>query len=163
MPSVYKCGTEGEVALAAAGTLKTILGVSLNGNSGMFGMELKEFWIDFDGVDAANKPVKILIVRCTFATNPPGTNSTAVTVVQSRGRHASSGFAAGKSWTAEPTAITAEEDFSLDPNKGIFRYAWPLGEEPDSALGEGFAIRALVESGDTVTANIRAGLRFTRT
>jgi hypothetical protein len=157
----YKAHTEGEVALAAAGTTKTILGVAGNAN---FGVVLKEVWLDFDGVTSTNNPVKLAIARCTFATNAPGTSSTTVTVKQSFGRSAATGFAAGKNWTAEPTVIetVAEEEFALDPNKGLFRYPWPLGDEPDSALGEGWALRALIESGDTVSAAMRAGMRFIR-
>jgi hypothetical protein len=160
--SMYKAHTEGEVALAAAGTVKTILGIAGNAN---FGVVLKEIWMDFDGVTSSNNTVKLLIARCTFATNAPGTNSTLVTVKQSNGRQAATGFAAGKSWTSEPTVIetVAEEEFSLDPNKGLYRYPWPLGDEPDSALGEGWVLRALVETGDTVAAAIRAGMRVIRT
>jgi hypothetical protein len=160
--SMYKAHTEGEVALAAAGTVKSILGVAGNAN---FAVVLKELWVDFDGVTSSNNTVKLLIARCTFATNAPGTNSTIVTVKQSNGRHAGTGFAAGKSWTSEPTVIetVAEEEFSLDPNKGLFRYPWPLGDEPDSALGEGWLLRALIETGDTVAAAIRGGMRFCRT
>lgn len=162
MSSGYKAHTEGEVTLAAAGTVKSILGVAGNAN---FGVVLKEIWFDFDGVVSSNNPVKLAIARCTFATNAPGTNSTTVTVKQSYGRHAGTGFAAGKAWSAEPTVIetVAEEEFSLDPNKGLFRYPWPLGDEPDSALGEGWVFRALIETGDTAAAAIRAGFRFCRT
>jgi len=162
MKSGYKAHTEGEVALAAAGTTLNVLGVAGNAN---FGVVLKEVWLDFDGTDATNRPVKLFLARCTFATNAPGTASTSVTVKQSYGRHAGTGFTAAKNWTTAPTVIetVAEEEFSLDPNKGMFRYPWPLGEEPDSALGEGWLLRALVESGDTVSASIRAGMRFTRT
>jgi hypothetical protein len=160
--SGYKAHTEGEVALAAAGTTKSILGIAGNAN---FGIVLKELWFDFDGVTSTNNPVKLAIARCTFATNAPGTNSTSVTVKQSYGRQAGTGFAAGKNWTAEPTVIetVAEEEFALDPNKGLFRYPWPLSDEPDSALGEGWVLRALVETGDTVAAAIRAGMRVQRT
>jgi hypothetical protein len=160
--SMFKAHTEGEVGLAGAGTVKSILGVAGNAN---FGVVLKELWVDFDGLTSSNNTVKLAIARCTFATNAPGTNSTTVTVKQSNGRHAATGFAAGKSWTAEPTVIetVAEEEFSLDPNKGLFRYPWPLGDEPDSALGEGWLLRALIETSDTVSAAARAGMRFCRT
>jgi len=160
--SIYKAHTEGEVGLAAAGTVKTILGVAGNAN---FGIILKEVWADFDGVTSTNNTVKLSLARCTFATNPPGTASTTVTVKQSNGRHASTGFTAGKSWTTEPTVIetVAEEEWSLDPNKGLYRYPWPLSDEPDSALGEGWILRALIETGDTVSAAIRAGMRVART
>lgn len=162
MSSGYKAHTEGEVALAAAGTTKSILGIAGNAN---FGVVLKEIWLDFDGVTSSNNTVKLAVARCTFATNAPGTNSTTVTVKQSYGRHANTGFSAGKAWTAEPTVIetVAEEEFALDPNKGLFRYPWPLGDEPDSALGEGWVLRALIETGDTVAATIRAGMRVQRT
>lgn len=162
MKSGYKCHTEGEVALAAAGTVLSVLGVAGNAN---FGVVLKEVWLDFDGVTSGQRPVRLSLARCTFATNAPGTNSTTVTVKQSYGRHIATGFAAGKTWTAAPTVIetVAEEQFALDPNLGMFRYPWPLGEEPDTALGEGWLLQALVETGDTVSASIRAGLRFART
>ncbi len=162
MKSGYKVHTEGEVALAAAGTVLNVLGVAGNAN---FGVVLKEVWVDLDGVEASDKPVRISVARCTFATNAPGTNSTSVTVKQCYGRHANTGFAAAKNWTAAPTVIetVADEEFSLDPNKGMFRYPWPLGEESDSALGEGWLVRALVETGDSTSAVIRAGLRVCRT
>jgi hypothetical protein len=162
MSSMYKAHTEGEVALAAAGTIKTVFGVNGNAN---FGIVLKELWLDFDGITSSNNPVKLAIARCTFATNAPGTNSTTVTVKQSNGRHAATGLTAGKNWTSAPTTIEtiAEEEFSLDPNKGLYRYPWPLGDEPDSALGEGWILQALIETGDTVSASIRAGMRFCRT
>jgi hypothetical protein len=160
--NMYKIHTEGEVALAAAGTTKTIIGIAGNAN---FAILLKELWFDFDGVTSTNNTVKMAIARCTFATNPPGTNSTTLTVKQARGRVAGTGFAGGKNWTVEPTVIetVADEEFSFDPNKGAFRYPWPLGDESDTALGEGWTLRALVESGDTVSAAIRAGMRFVRT
>ncbi len=125
MKSGYKVHTEGEVALAAAGTVKSILGVSANAN---FGICLKEIWLDFDGITASDKTVKIFIARCTFATNAPGTASTAVTAKQSWGRHPSTGFLGGKNWTTEPTVIetVAEEEFGVDPNKGMFRYPLSL-------------------------------------
>lgn len=160
--SGYKVHTEGEVSLAAAGTTKSILGITANAN---FAVILDEIWLDFDSTTASDKPVKLSLARCTFATNVPGTNSTTVTVKQSYGRHAATGFTGGKAWTAEPTVIetVAEEEFSLDPNKGLYRYPWPLGTEPDSALGEGWVLRALIETGDTVTASMRAGMRVRRT
>lgn len=160
--SGYSITTEGEVALAAAGTVKTVLGVDANAN---FGIDLQGFWVDFDGITSSDKPVKIQIAVVTFATNPPGTASTSVTVKQAYGRLASTGFAAAKNWTTEPTVIESQayDEFSLDANKGLFRYDWPEGKTPDCALDSGFILRALIESGDTVTAAIRAGMRFERT
>ena len=160
--SGYSVTTEGEVTLAAAGTAKTILGVDANSN---FGINLLGWWVDFDGVTSSNPPVKLQLLVCTFATNAPGTNSTSVTVKQNYGRLANTGFAAARNWTAEPTVIESQayDEFALDPVKGLYRYDWPLGQEPDCALDSGFIIRALVETGDSVTAAIRAGMRFERT
>lgn len=160
--SGYSIVTEGEVTLAGAGTAKTILGVDSPSN---FGIDMKAWWVDLDSITASDRPVRIQLLVCTFATNPPGTASTTVTIKQNYGRLGNTGFAAAKNWTAEPTTIeaTAFDEFAIDANKGIYRYDWPLAESPDAALDSGFIIRALVETGDTVTANIRAGMRFERT
>lgn len=157
--SGYTITSEGEVALAAAGTIKTILGI----NAGTeFGVDLHGFWVDFDGVSATDKPVKVILGQTTFATNAPGTSSTTVTVRQKYGRLAGTGFAGAKNWTAEPTVITSFDEFALDVNKGLFRYDWPLGETPDFSLGDGFTIQALIETSDTAVGAIRAGMRFER-
>jgi len=159
--SGYSITTEGEVTLNAAATVKTVLGVKGDSSTPV---NLKSMWVDFDGVSSTDKPVKVSLLVVTFATNAPGTNSTSVTVKQAYGRNAGTGIIAARNWTAEPTTVEPQsyDEFSLDPNKGLYRYDWPLGEEPDCALGSGFIIRALIESGDTVTAAIRAGMRFER-
>jgi hypothetical protein len=54
--------------------------------------------------------------------------------------------------------LTVIDGFAIDPNKGLFRYDWPLGETPDSALAEGFVLRITA----TNNVNIRAGMRFER-
>jgi hypothetical protein len=161
MKSGYKVHTEAEVTLAAAGTNLHLLGVSANAN---FGIALKEIWVDFDSVTSSDKPVIVRVSRCTFATNAPATNSTSVTVKQSWGRHANTGFAAARNWTAAPTVIETvpEERFRVDANKGMYRYPWPLGEEPDSALGEGWLLSVEVAAGDTASGAVEAGMRFTR-
>lgn len=160
--SGYACTTEGEVSLAAAGTVKTVLGVKADAD---FGVDLKGWWVDFDSVTASDKPAKIQLLVVTFATNAPGTASTSVTVKQLYGRLAATGFTAAKNWTTEPTTVESQayDEFSLDTTKGLYRYDWPLGETPDAALGSGFIVRVLVESGDTSSGACRAGLRFERT
>lgn len=159
--SVYTITTEGEVALNAAGTVKTVLGCKGDASTPIL---LKEWWLDFDGVVASDKPVKCSLLVCTFATNAPGTSSTSVTVKQTSGRNAGTGITAAKAWSAEPTVVESQsyDEFALDANKGLYRYTWPLGDEPDCALGSGFIIRALIENGDAVTAAVRAGMRFAR-
>lgn len=159
--SGYSVTTQGEVALAAAGTVLNLLGVKAGTDQNV---DLISWWIDFDGVTAADKPVRVGLYTCTFASNPPGTSSTSVVVKQQYGRVAGNGFSAARSWSSAPTVIDTEpiDEFSLDANKGIYRYDWPLGQTPDSALSQGFLIRVLVETGDSTSAVSRAGLKFER-
>jgi hypothetical protein len=133
----YSCFTEGSVALAAA-TAKTIIGAKAHANSGL---QLKGFKIGFDGVTASAVVVLVEVMYATWATNSPGTASTSTTPRQKYGRLLTAGFTAGKTWTTEPTALTLIDAFPLAPDKGLFAYQFPLGQEPDSALAEGFCIR----------------------
>jgi hypothetical protein len=94
----------------------------------------------------------------TWATNSPGTNSTSTTPRQSYGRVLTAGFTSGKTWTAEPTALTPLKEFLLTPNAGLIAYQWPLGQEPDSALAEGFAIRCTAPA----VVNVRATMNIER-
>lgn len=150
----YSITTGGAVALSAA-TAKTILGVKAHANSGV---QLKKFWVGFDGVTASAVPVLIEICYCTFGANAPGTNSTSVTPAQEYGRVLTVGATAGKTWTTEPTTITVLEEFLLTPNSGLIGYQYPLGTEPDTALGEGLVIRCTAPA----TVNVRGTMSFER-
>ena len=154
--SGYSCTTEGAVALTAA-TTKTIIGVKAHANSGL---QVKGFMVAFDGVTASAVPVLVEFCYSTWATNSPGTNSTSTTPRQVYGRVATAGFTSGKTWTAanEPTVLTAQKEFLLAPDKGLIAYLWPLGQEPDSALAEGFVIRCTAPA----TVNVRATLDVER-
>jgi hypothetical protein len=46
----------------------------------------------------------------------------------------------------------------LTPNGGLVIYDYPLGKEPDCALGEGFALRLTAPA----TVNVRASLGVSR-
>lgn len=150
----YSCTTEGAVALSAA-TAKSIIGAKAHANSGL---QLKGFWVAFDGVTASAVPVLVEVCYCTFATNSPGTNSTSTTPRQNYGRVLTAGFTSGKTWTTEPTTITVLKEFLLAPDKGVIAYQFPLGMEPDCALGEGFVIRCNAPA----TVNVRASLDLER-
>jgi hypothetical protein len=150
----YVALTEGAVALSAA-TAKTVLGVKGHAN---FGVDMKGFWVDFDGVTASAIAVLCELCYSSWTTNSPGTNSTSVTVNQVYGRVTTAGFTAGKTWTTEPTVLTVLDAFTLDPNKGLFRYDWSLGESPDSGLAEGYCLRLTAPA----TVNARAGFRIER-
>lgn len=148
----YSITTEGAVALGA-GVAKSILGVKAGA---AFGVQLKSFEVDFDGVTASAVPVLVEVCGATFATNAPGTASTTVTEIQLYGRVGADGCSSAKTWTTEPTVLTVLKSFLLTPNGGLVMYQWPLGQEPDCALGEGFAIRCNAPA----AVNVRGCLAF---
>lgn len=148
----YSCSTEAQVGLAAA-TAKSILGVKAGA---AVGLDLKGFTVQFDGVTAAALPVLCEICYATFATNSPGTASTAGAERQVYGRVITPDFTSAYNWTSEPTVLTViDEPFWLDPNKGFFSYDYSLGESPDCAVAEGFTIRLTAPA----TVNARAAMR----
>lgn len=150
----YSIVTGGAVALTAA-TAKTILGAKAHANSGL---QLKKFWIAFDGVTGSAVPVLVELGYCTFGANAPGTNSSSVTPAQAYGRALTAGFTAGKTWTTEPTTITVLSEWLLTPNGGLVGYDYPLGTEPDTALGEGLILRCTAPA----TVNVRGSMFFER-
>lgn len=150
----YVTSTEGAVALAAA-TAKSVIGVAAPAT---FGVDLKKFRIGFDGVTASAVPVLVELCAATFATNAPGTGSTATTVDQAYGRVITPGFTAAKNWTAEPTVLTPLEEFLLTPAGGLLFYDFPLGDTPDSAVSQGFVLRCNAPA----VVNLRASLWFER-
>lgn len=133
----YTTSTEGAVALSA-GVAKTILGI--RGNAA-FGVDWLGYRVGFDGVTASAVPVLVELCYITFATNPPGTNSTASTIDTLYGRVVASGFTAAKNWTVEPTVVTAFDEFLLTPNGGLVIKDFPRDRTPDSAFNEGFGLR----------------------
>lgn len=158
MRAIYAADTEALVALAAAATAKTIFGVKADAGHGI---DLLKWWLSFDGVTASEKPVLVELCEATFATNAPGTNSTAVTVDQAAGPTLAETFAAARNWTAEPTVLTPIESFDLDPYKGFYSYDFPLGDSPDSPAGEGFVVRMTIPTGGAAV-NARVGMRWSR-
>lgn len=155
MPApLYSAVTGGAVALGSA-TAKTILGAKAHANSGLL---LKKLKIGFDGVTASAVPVLVEVCYCTWATNGPGTNSTSVTPLQKNGRVLTVGFTAAKTWTAEPTVLTVLDEMLLPAFMGAALYDIPLGDEYDSALAEGFAIRCTAPA----AVNVRATMDLSR-
>lgn len=155
MPApLYSAVTGGAVALAAA-TAKTILGAKAHANSGLL---LKKIKIGFDGVTASAVPVLVEVCYCTWATNSPGTNSSSVTPLQKNGRALTVGFTAGKTWTTEPTVLTTLDEILLPAFMGAALYDIPLGDEYDSNLAEGFAIRCTAPA----IVNVRATMDLSR-
>jgi hypothetical protein len=156
--ATYEVPTGAAVASAAATTAKTILGVKAHANSGI---QVLNWNISFDGVTASAAPIFVELCYSTWATNSPGTASTSATVTQRSGRALTAGFTGGYNWTTEPTVLTMIRDYNCDPNKGVYEFTFPLGDEPDSALAEGYAIRCTVPSGGAAV-NYRANLTVCR-
>lgn len=150
----YATNTEGAVALSAAAA-KSVLGVSA---PAQFGVDLKKFRVGFDGVTASAVPVLIELCYATFATNGPGTNSTATTVDQVYGRTITAGFTGGRNWTTEPTVLTPIDEWLLTPAGGLVIYDFPLGDTPDTAVSNGFVLRLNAPA----AVNVRATLFFER-
>jgi len=158
MRAEYEAHTSAAVALAAATTAKTIFGIK--GDTG-YALDLLKWWFTLDGVSASEKPIYIELCYCTWATNAPGTASTSETPNQVAGPRIAETFAAGRNWTSEPTVLTPIEVFDYDPYKAYYGYDFSLGDSPDSANAEGFAVRMTIPSGGAAV-NARTGMRVAR-
>jgi hypothetical protein len=125
-----------------------------------FGLDWTSYSIAFDGVSATNAPVLVELCTCTFATNPPGTNSTSITIQQEYGPVIPAGFTAAYAWTTgnQPTVITPFDQFTLTPNGGLLiRDIYP-GRVPNALPSTGFCIRCTAGFG----VNARGGMKFER-
>ena len=139
MANIYSLRNEADVALAAA-TAKSILGVR---SGAAFGIALKSWGVSFDGVSATAEPVAVHLCHATFATNAPGTASTdaSANIAQTSGKTLAHGCTAAHTWTTEPTVLVEIDEILLTPNGGTYKWAFPLGDEPDGGLSEGYVIR----------------------
>lgn len=150
----YSAPSAAVVALSA-GVAKSVIGVLA---PAQFGCDLTGFRLAFDGVTASAVPVQIEVCQSTFATNPPGTNSTSITPVQVYGRAITAGFTAASNWTTEPTVLTVADAFSLTPNGGTLVYDFPFPKSLDNAVSTGFAIRLNAPA----AVNVRPSVFFER-
>lgn len=151
MRAIYDADTEGTVSLPGA-TTKSVFGVKADAGHAI---DLMGLAYSIDGIAASDKPVLVELCACTFATNAPGTNSTAVAVDQEAGPRIPETFAAAKNWTAEPTVITSLRPLDADPFKFYYERDFPYGETPDFAVSEGFVLRMTNPTGNaTVTPRV---------
>lgn len=146
----YSAPAAAAVALVAA-TAKSVVGVQ---SPAQFGCDLQGFSFSFDGVTATAAPVTCELCRATFATNAPGTASTAITIQQEYGPAITAGFTAASGWTTEPTVLTPFWRFQLDPNKGLIVYERPPGRSWDSPVSNGFVLRMNAPAAVNVTPTI---------
>lgn len=149
----YSITTGGAVTLTAT-TPKTVLAVKAPSGSGI---DLKKFRVGFNGTSASATPVLVELCYVTYATAGTSTDVSS-SIKQAYGRAITVGATAAKTYTAEPTALTVLEEFLLTPNGGLVFYDWPLGDTPDSAVSEGFALRCTAPAG----VDVRAGLAWER-
>ncbi|RCG31995.1 hypothetical protein DQ384_05485 [Sphaerisporangium album] len=153
--SGYSITTGSTVSLTAL-TPRSVLGVKAGAQ---FGADLKKFRIGFEGTLPTAAVVLVEVCAATFITNAPSSASTTVNVNQAYGRLPGTGFSAAKAWTSEPTILTPLEEYPITPFAGLLPYDFPLGDTPDSALGEGFVIRVTSPAGPL---NCRASAWFER-
>ena len=153
----YVNDQEAAIALSASAT-KYLNGVKAHAYSGLL---VAGFEVSFDS-SAATTAVLVEVLYTTWATNSPGTASTATTPRQLNGRVMAAGFTGAQNWSSPPTGgLTAVfPAFYLQPFGGTRGHYWPLGTAPDAALGEGFVIRVVTPSG--ATPNVRSGLFVSR-
>lgn len=159
MRAIYVADTEGAVSVAAT-TTKTVFAVKADTGHALDLLSIA-FSVDQATPTASDKSVLVEFCAVTFATNAPGTNSTAVTIDQESGPRIAETFAAGKNWTAEPTAITVLRPFDVDPYKFTYERDHPFGETPDTAVGEGFAWRVTNPTGNQAL-NVRVWAKWSR-
>lgn len=134
-------------ALTAA-TAKTVLAVT---SPAQFGCNWLRYEVSFDGATSTAVPAKIEL--CTFTAATAGT-STAVTVQQVGGTSITAGFTAGTNYTAEPTVLTAFSTFTLPVYGGTGIVPFTPGQEPNSVVSQGFAIRITAPAAVNATATM---------
>lgn len=144
----YSAATGAPVATGTS--LKTILSVIA---PAQFGIDLKKIHMGFDGVTASAVPVLVELWSAT--TDGTGTSGT---VNQVYGRSITAGFTTKYNYTAEPTTLTLIDSWLLTPNGGTLFYDWPLGDSPDCAVSNLFALRTTAAA----TVNVRATMWFER-
>jgi hypothetical protein len=126
------------VALTAA-TAKTVLGVKAAAN---VCVKLTEVGASFDGATSSNAPAVCEFMQATFATNPPGTNSTSVTPAKrDTGRAETVQATAAKTWTVEPTVLTNQRPLNIGQFNGVVVFMHPFSSPFNIIGGQGAALR----------------------
>lgn len=159
MRAIYVADSEGVVAVAAAAST-VVFGVKADAGHAIDLLHLG-FSIDQATPTATDKAVLVEFCAITFATNPPGTNSTAITVDQRGGPRIAETFSAGKNWTAAPTVITVLDPLDVDPYKFSASLPESFPDTADFGAAEGFGLRVTNPAGNQ-SVNVRASARWAR-
>lgn len=143
--------TEGEVALAAAGTAKSILNVIAEAGGHI---RLTEIGV---GLDAT--PTDPVLVELCHSTQATAGSSSAVTPRLANGGMSGAvvDSSAAKNYTAEPTALTPIREWTI-PDKAPLIIQFPLGREPGSNVADGLVLRLTNPTG--TSPNARAYMEF---
>ncbi len=150
MISIYDA--PGNASAMSAATAKTVISVTA---PAQFGVNWLAYEISFDGATSTATPARIEL--CTFTAAGAGTSS-AVTIVNSAGQRVTTGFSAATNYTVEPTVLAAFKTFYLPVYGGTGIVQFTPGQEPDSAVSQGFAIRVTAPA----TVNCNGSMRFSR-
>ena len=143
--------------LACTSTLTTILGAKCAAQQAI---TVDEIDAGFDGTNSANGPGIIDMGFCTFATNPPGTNSTAnAGVFSDSGRPETIQTSGGRSWTVQPTVITIWKSFLVPSYMGSAIAPLPLMKPMIAKGGNGVTLSVTMPA--AVTANLTGAILAT--
>jgi len=134
-------------ALTAA-TAKTVLSVVAPAS---FGINWLRYEISFDGATSTAIPAKVEL--CTHTAATAGT-STAATAVQVGGVVIASGVTGATNFTVEPTVLTPFDTFTLPVYGGTGIVPFTPGQEPNSVVSQGFAIRITAQAAVNCTASL---------
>ena len=121
------------VALVAA-TAKTVISVL---GSAADTISLKRVRVSFASVTATDVPALVEVGIITAA----GTVGTAFTPVQIIGSTLASSCSAGYNHSGEPTYNRIFESLYIPVNNGLADWFYPLGEEPQCDISQGFGLR----------------------
>jgi len=134
------------VALVAA-TVKTVIGVF---GSATDTICLKRVRLSFASVTATDVPA-LVEVGITTTAGPVGTAFTPVQIV---GSTLASSSTAGYNYSAEPTYNRVFESLYVPVNNGLVEWFYPLGEEPQCDISQGFGVRITAPQAQSVFASL---------
>lgn len=157
MRAIYSADTSTTPVSVTANTTKTVFGVEADAGHAVDLMYLA-FSLDQATPTAGDKQVLVLLQQATFATNPPGTASTAGTVDQVAGPRIAETFAVATNWTTEPTVLTPISSLRYDPYK--LTYENPQ-MDLDFGIADGFVVTIFNPTGNQ-TVNVDIIARWAR-
>jgi hypothetical protein len=113
---------------------------------------IKKYWIEFDGVNAAEKPVFIEAQRATSVPSGTTTAFTPEAVDPANGAAVATALVYNASQTEGSPTMAAGETHLISPTSGIYIQE-PLGEEGIVAAASFWRLRATVDQSGTPTAH----------